>query len=127
MKNTDLLLMGGNPYPDATHWLTVAKGEKNGVRNYGYSTTAPGNILPNTLGSYTITAFYEEEYAGAEGTFSFFVMDANTSNIYIKVRATNLITGATGVSGGYLKDTDNIPLGLKDFVGQTIPLKIEVV
>ena len=124
MKNSELLLMGGgNPYADATHWITVGYGEDASAWLAGYS-SAIGGITPSTYNGDTITgltegAYFSETYPNPQTLFT-----TQNAGRFLEVKITNLITGVTIKTAPSLKDTSEL-LGLRDFVGQTIPIKIE--
>ena len=132
MLNNELLFVGeANPFPEATHWLTVAKSDKSyGYANISY-TTSPlkyGAISPNTFGGYYISLFHYNatntalEFCSSLPTNSMWGVDVG------KLKVTRLDNGVSFTQAwteksGYMPTGDI--LGLANSNGQTIPLKIE--
>lgn len=149
MDNKELLIFGGSdPYTEATHLLTVGFRDDT-YDEYGLDHAVGdnyGSISPSTFEGASITRLFEwygdfTSDGGSKGwTISVGFGDEGMQDLGKRFSVTNLLTGDvvfdqgwTGVKAGYHMmlgpsgTMNDEHLSLDKFVGQTIPLKFEIV
>ena len=130
MDNKELLLVsGGNPYPEATHWLTVANKEPTeqdtiGIAGFSHPDFGSefGKLEPMDFQGKEFQTLYDS-YGGTNLFSCCFRVDSYSP----RVRITNLLNGLSSLSLSSGKDYGEPKIGLEDYIGQRIPLKIEAI
>ena len=129
MKNNELLLMGGDPYASATHWLRVGLGGSSWGYSRASSASDQGDIEPHYLNGIDIFWLYS---SNARTDFSFTESgDAPSQNVhgYSSISLTRLDTNKTVVvtpmtGKGSFGFTSSDALLAQNDLGKTIPLII---
>ena len=146
MKNNELLLMGGGkPYPDATHWITVGKAVSGDYTYYGYVNPAAGgnnpassavycgSLEPDSIGGIYPTDLASSLYKGSPMSGAYTQCNFLSQKVTIDpLKITRLDNGAVVVFtyNGKTMSTPKseyatVALFTSTDVGLTIPLKIE--
>ena len=138
MKNAELLLMsGGGPYAEATHWLTVEQFYTSpGTDCFGFierddydNSKQKGELSPRAMGGNSVMGVYDAHTASSDNSLVLIPGDGLSVGIGNYV-FTNLIDGNTSTVTESYDSKFNIyshtgpALGLDKYIGQKIPLKI---
>lgn len=138
MKNAELLLMsGGDPYAEATHWLTVEQFYiSSGSDCFGFiehddydASKQRGELSPRAMGGNSVAGVYDVHTASSGNNLAV-VPGAGLSTGIGNYVFTNLIDGNTSTVTESYDSKFNMyshtgpALGLDKYIGQKIPLKI---